>query len=127
MISILFGVLTACGSAGADKQSANTVESASTAASASAAESSVQSESSVQENLDTTSETGKDTLVVYFSATGTTKGVAEKIADIENADLYEILAAEPIRMPIWTGMIQTAVQQKSRMMNLYVLRLPAKG
>ena len=37
----------------------------------------------------------KTVLVVVFSATGTTKGVAEKIAAIEDADLYEILAAEP--------------------------------
>ena len=37
---------------------------------------------------------GKDVLVVYFSATGTTKGVAEKIAAITDADLYEILAAD---------------------------------
>ena len=37
---------------------------------------------------------GKDVLVVYFSATGTTRGVAEKIAAIENADLYEIRAAQ---------------------------------
>ena len=37
---------------------------------------------------------GKDTLVVVFSATGTTKGVAERIAAAENADFYEILAAE---------------------------------
>ena len=35
------------------------------------------------------------TLVVYFSATGTTKGVAEKIAAITGADTYEIIAAEP--------------------------------
>ncbi len=40
-----------------------------------------------------TSEEGK-TLVVYFSATGTTKGVAEKIAAITGADLYEIKAAQ---------------------------------
>ena len=33
------------------------------------------------------------TLVVYFSATGTTKGVAEKIAGITGADTYEIKAA----------------------------------
>ena len=39
-------------------------------------------------------ESRKDTLVVYFSATGTTKGVAEKIAAITGADLYEIKAAQ---------------------------------
>ena len=37
----------------------------------------------------------KDTLVIVFSATGTTKRVAELIAGITDADLYEILAAEP--------------------------------
>ena len=36
----------------------------------------------------------KKVLVVVFSATGTTKGVAEKIASIEDADLYEIKAAQ---------------------------------
>ena len=36
-----------------------------------------------------------DVLVAYFSATGTTKGVAEKIASITGGDLYEIQAAEP--------------------------------
>ena len=35
----------------------------------------------------------KTVLVAVFSATGTTKGVAEKIAAIENADHYEIKAA----------------------------------
>ena len=38
---------------------------------------------------------GAKTLVVYFSATGTTKGVAEQIAEAVNADTYEILAAQP--------------------------------
>ena len=37
---------------------------------------------------------GAKTLVVYFSATGTTKGVAEQIAEAVNADTYEILAAQ---------------------------------
>ena len=32
-----------------------------------------------------------DVLVAYFSATGTTKGVAEKIASVTGGDLYEIL------------------------------------
>ena len=40
-------------------------------------------------------DTGKDTLVVVFSATGTTKGVAEKIASITGADFYEIIPAQP--------------------------------
>lgn len=35
------------------------------------------------------------TLVVYFSCTGNTKAVAEKIADICGADIYEIVPADP--------------------------------
>lgn len=34
-------------------------------------------------------------LVAYFSATGTTEGVAEKIANGLNADIYEIVPEEP--------------------------------
>ena len=36
-----------------------------------------------------------DILVAYFSAMGTTKGVAERIASVTGGDLYEILPAEP--------------------------------
>lgn len=46
-----------------------------------------------QQAVNTPEPTGKEVLVVYFSATGTTKGVAEKIAAITDADLYEITAA----------------------------------
>ncbi len=41
------------------------------------------------------SEPHSEILVAFFSATGTTKGVAETIASVTGADLYEILAAEP--------------------------------
>jgi len=41
-----------------------------------------------------TSSKGSDVLIVYFSATGTTKGIAEKIASITGADTYEIKAAQ---------------------------------
>lgn len=40
-------------------------------------------------------EKNSNILVAYFSATNTTKGVAEKIADDLNADLYEITPEEP--------------------------------
>lgn len=40
------------------------------------------------------SESQKDVLVVVFSATGTTKAVAERIAACADADLYEIKAAQ---------------------------------
>ncbi len=43
---------------------------------------------------ETTAGTGMNVLVIYFSATGTTKGVAEMIADITDGDLYEIKALE---------------------------------
>lgn len=49
------------------------------------------------ETSDTTviTESGADTLVVVFSCTGTTKGVADRIADVTDADLYEIVPAVP--------------------------------
>lgn len=39
--------------------------------------------------------TRNDTLVVYFSATGTTKSLAEYAADILDADIYEIVPNDP--------------------------------
>lgn len=38
---------------------------------------------------------GNKTLVVYFSATGTTRSLAEYAAEILNADIYEIIAEDP--------------------------------
>ena len=46
-------------------------------------------------STDSSASDRSDVLVVVFSATGTTKGVAEKIAALEGADLYEITAADP--------------------------------
>ncbi|NDO45947.1 flavodoxin [Clostridium sp. MD294] len=48
-----------------------------------------------QKNSPETENTKKEILVVYFSATGTTKNVAEKIANITNADIYEIVPSNP--------------------------------
>lgn len=69
-----------------EESSASTVESGSSAAS--------NAEEEIQQARETEKQ-GSDVLVVYFSATGTTKGVAEQIAAIEGTELYEILPAEP--------------------------------
>lgn len=53
----------------------------------------VAAEDTSSEEADNTQKNG-GTLVVYFSATGTTKSVAEKIAGITGADTYEIKAAQ---------------------------------
>lgn len=40
-------------------------------------------------------EAHSDTLVAYFSATGNTRGVAERLAALTGADLYEIVPVDP--------------------------------
>lgn len=51
-----------------------------------------QAQNDAEQNTDSSH---SDVLVVYFSATGTTRGVAERIASVTDADIYELLAAEP--------------------------------
>lgn len=52
-------------------------------------------------------------LVAYFSASGVTKSVAERIAKVANADLFEIKPTMPYTMQTLTGEIkQVAVQLK---------------
>ncbi|MBO4591265.1 MAG: flavodoxin [Eubacterium sp.] len=93
--------LTACGAA---EQPDTTLETETVTATEESKETSDTSEEPTSESEDmqteiedssVQTETGSDVLVAYFSATGTTKGVAEKIASIEGADVYEITAAEP--------------------------------
>ena len=60
---------------------------------ASSSTSELTTEDASVEEADST-EKKSDVLVVYFSATGNTKGVAEKIASITGADIYEIKAAQ---------------------------------
>ncbi len=42
-----------------------------------------------------------NTLVIYFSQTGTTKATAQKIAEIKNSDLIEIRPEKPYKMSYW--------------------------
>ena len=93
---MMFG-LTACSGSAAVTTSAQ--ETTTTAATTQAAETTAATEKETEASTEgTTAEetkAGKDVLVVYFSATGTTKDVAEKIASITNGDLYEIKPAKP--------------------------------
>lgn len=53
-------------------------------------------EESTNETTNNNTETkNTNTAVVYFSATGTTKEIAEKISKISNADIFEIMPKEP--------------------------------
>ena len=75
---LVFG-LTACGGSNTESAEESSAETA---------------ESSSEETAAEEPQTDTGVLVVYFSATGTTKGVAEKIASVTGADLYEIKAAQ---------------------------------
>lgn len=72
--------------------SANASEAADDKAEASAKASEAADDTTAKKN--DSGNSGK-TLVVYFSATGNTKGIAEQIAGVTGADTYEIKAAQP--------------------------------
>ena len=86
-------LLASCSGNSASSVSSSSVASSaasSVAASSEAASSAVAS----SEAASTVTTTGK-TLVVYFSATGTTEGVAQTIADTVGADLFEVVPSDP--------------------------------
>lgn len=55
----------------------------------------ISSQESSADNSKSDRETVQTVLVAYFSATNTTKGIAEYAADVLGADLYEIVPQEP--------------------------------
>lgn len=100
MIGLLFS-FTACGSSGGS-QSAGGQPEVSEEAVSTQEETDKNSDTEVVEPADTEDESGEETseesgkvLVAYFSATGTTKALAEYAADALGADLYEIVPEEP--------------------------------
>ncbi len=108
-LTLLLGALTACGGNSqaqttSDTQAAETqiAAEAETAAEEAASETSAEEAAAAEEPAEEAEAVTEEApaehaevLVAYFSATGTTKGVAERIAAVTGGDLYEILAAEP--------------------------------
>ena len=103
---LVAAMLTGCGSTAGNGNASQSAQASAGAAtqttesSAAATESATAETAATQETVaetqtgDTTTESGK-TLVVYYSASGTTKHVATAIADAAGADLYEITPVEP--------------------------------
>ena len=76
LIILTLGLMTACGNSeqnGREEQ---------------------QTTAAPEENVVSDETDVRDTMVIYFSATGHTKSVAEKIAQITDAELYEIVPEE---------------------------------
>ena len=99
MVFTLIFSLAACGSSPAnetaDTQAAETQDTDAETEAPTAPESEPADDSTATEETSDAPATETEVLVAYFSATGTTKGVAEKIASVTGGDLYEIQAAEP--------------------------------
>ena len=102
LAAVLFTALTACGSsaqAGTTSTQAVTEAQKAAAESTTAAKTETAAAETTQkaepESTTAAPAAHSDVLVAFFSATGTTKGVAERIASVTGGDLYEILAAEP--------------------------------
>ena len=104
MAALLLTSLMACGNnsqaetkeaqAAAESEKA-TAESTDTAGSESVSAGTEASYGTASDNINGNTTAHSDVLVAYFSATGTTKGVAEIIAAITGGDLYEIVPADP--------------------------------
>ena len=86
-------LLASCSGNSASSVSSSSVAS-SAASSVAASNEAASSAAASSEATSTVTTTGK-TLVVYFSATGTTQGVAQTIADTVGADLFEVVPSDP--------------------------------
>ena len=98
---LLLCILTGCGNNGAGNGAESTLPQTDGQTEQSADYEQEGSGTEMRESSEAVSEPEQEsdmktkTLVVYFSATGTTKPLAEYAAEILNADLYEIVPEDP--------------------------------
>lgn len=90
---LTLGLMTGCGSQ-ETKSTTTQASSETTEAATTAAATETERPTQISTGTTTDSETGK-TLVVYYSASGRTRTVAETIAETAGADLFEIVPDEP--------------------------------
>ncbi len=97
-VMAMLSCLTACTSSGRDKETDVKPDTQETTASQQEETDEIPADGEKETSAETagTDESGeKKVLVAYFSATGTTKKLAEYAADAVGADLYEIVPEEP--------------------------------
>ena len=98
-VVMTMGIITGCGTSSSDSSTANNGNSSS--ANTSSESNGTGSSGTVKENKNDNSSSTKTTggsgkvLVVYYSATGNTKAVANSIADATGGDTFEIEPKEP--------------------------------
>ena len=95
LTSVLVFALTACGAKEPAQQQTQDPPAPAAAEPVSPAETPAATDEGAAAEAETQQTAEGGILVAYFSATGTTKGVAERLASAVGADLYEIVPAEP--------------------------------